>query len=237
MNQYSVLPVLCNRFPCEGPRTIPVTYDFSSSKNYSTDLKSLMTQGQVSEIQAAFIDNSSNNASLTLVVSVQNQTVVIPAGGQAYVMLLVKEPQFNISSQSTDFAIIHFLNFPVTNQVWMPDGSQTQIINFPTNQLVSFNPGVSNAFAPSGNANNLTVGVTSTSVAIAPTAGQNIRLLNVSTNAIMVRYGVGAQTAVLTDLTLMPGQAIIVNANNANTLAAISSVAGVLNYCLGNGGI
>lgn len=241
---YQTLDVLNNKFPCEGPKAVPVSLDFSTAPAFDVDLKLLMLQNKISNVQSLFIDNASNTAQLVLTMSVQNQRIIIPPGAQAYITVLLNQAEFTVSTTSTALVNIFAQNFPVTNAVWQAPATGTAtsnvaVSNFPANQLVTLaTSGVSYAFNPSGTGVNLTTGAASANVNITSAAGQNIRILNTGANAVAVRWGTGGQTAVATDLTLAPNQAILVNSNGANNIAGISpGGASSLNIVVGSGGL
>jgi len=241
MTTYVTLDVMNNKFPCEGPRVVTCPCDFSQASNFNVDLKSLVQQAKISEVQSLFIDNSDNNFPLTVVISVQNQRIVVPANAQAYLNVLCNLPQFNVSSQGSAAMVNIFAqNFPVTNCVWFGAGasSNVSVNNFPVIQSVSFASSVSNAFTPSFPGINLVTGAASANIAIAPAIGMNIRVFNAGAFPVSFRYGVGAQVAIAADLTLAPNQSILLNSNGANNLAAISpGGAGSINISIGYGGL
>lgn len=241
---YTVLDVLNNKFPCEGPRVVRIDCDFSTASTINVDLKILTQQGKINDIQSLFIDNSDNSAPLIILVSIQNQRIIIPAYSQAYITILSNTPQFSVSTTSAFIVPIFAQNFPVTNIIWNASAagnpSSVNVSNFPVTQAVIISPTSSYAFDPFPGtaAANLAVTTVSASAAIAPTAGQNIRLMNNGANAVNIRMGTGAQTAVLTDLTLAPNQSILLNASGMTTLAAICATGtSTLNYIIGNGGL
>lgn len=241
---YTTLDVMDNKFPCEGPKVVPIGCDFTQASSYLVDLKTLVQQNKISNVQALYVDNSDNAQPTTIIVNVQNQRIIIPAFSQAYLMLLSNLPQMTISSSGTINVPIFALNFPVTNCVWngasAAPATNVNVNNFPATQSVIISPTSSYAFDPFPGtaAANLAVTTVSASAAIAPTAGQNIRLMNNGANAVNIRMGTGAQVAVLTDLTLAPNQSILLNATGMTTLAAICSTGtSTLNYIIGNGGL
>lgn len=236
--QFTVLPALCNKFPCEGPRVIPIACDFSASQTYDANLTSLVTQGKVSEIQAVFVDNSQNDAELVITVSIQQQVIRIPAYSQGYVMLLASAAEFTIYSSSILTATVFALNFPVTNAIWNKDGSTVSVSNFPASQIVQFNPSVSSAFKPSSTGAVLATSSASANVAITVAAGENLRLFNDSAQTCHIRLGTSVGTATLNDTAIPAGGVLLINANSNTNLAAIlPSGTGSLQYTTGSGGI
>lgn len=243
MTTYVTLDVLSNKFPCEGPKVIPIFCDFSSATKYDVDLKSLVQQGKISDVQSIFVDNADNSGICTIDIDVQQQRIIIPPFSQAYLNVLTALPSFHVTSGTTALVRLFAQNFPVTNAVWNAGvgsglASDVNVLNFPTSQGVNFSSGISNSFLPTFTGINLVTGAASANVAIVTAVGQNIRVFNAGTFPVSFRYGTGAQVAVVTDLTLAPNQSILVNSNGANNLAAISpGGAGSINIVVGNGGL
>lgn len=238
-----IFDTLNNKFPCEGPRVVQCVCDFTSASSFDVDLKSLVTQGKISEVQSVFVDNADNSLPLFLRMSGNGQRIIIPPYSQAYIAVLLNQAQFTVTTGNSLVINIYAQNFPVNNCVWSApsngsSATNVNVANWPISQQVFFTPTISNAFLPSGTGINLTTGAASASTAIASVAGQNIRVMNTGTFPVSFRWGMGAQTAVVTDLTLAPNQSILVNSNGANTLAAISpGGAGSINIVVGNGGL
>jgi len=242
MATYTTLDVMNNKFPCEGPKVIPINCDFLLANRYDVDLKNLVQQGKISDVQSLFIDNADNAQSVIIDIDVQTQRIVIPPYAQAYISILCALPSFHVSSSGGVTVKIFAQNFPVTNCVWTANTavapSNVNVTNFPSSQNVALAPNVSSAFLPSFPGVNLVTGAASANVAIVSAIGQNIRVFNAGTFPVSFRYGTGVQTAVVTDLTLAPNQSILLNSNGANNLAAISpGGAGSINISIGYGGL
>lgn len=237
-----IFDTLNNKFPCEGPRVVQCVCDFTSASSYDVDLKTLVQQGKISEVQSLFVDNADNSAPLVFNMSGSGQRVIIPAYSQAYIAVLLNQAQFNVTTSNPLLVNIYAQNFPVQNCVWSAPSNGTSssnvaVTNFPAVQVVSLTSTVSTAFSPTFPGINLVTGAASTNIAIAAANGQNIRVLNTGTFPVSFRYGAGAQVSVAADLTLAPNQSILVNSNGANNLAAISpGGAGSINITIGYGG-
>lgn len=238
-----VFPTLNNKFPCEGPKVVPQFLDFAGATQFVVDLKMLVQQNKISEVQSIFVDNSSNDKPLSILVAVQRQTIVIPPYSQAYLGILASVAELTVSSQSTMAMVGLFVqNFPVSNCVWAANASgsaqSVNVSNFPAFQSVIVSTSDSVAFKPANTGANLAVTTASASVSIAPQGGQNLRIVNTGAEAAFLRMTTGASTATLNDLALMPGESIILNATGATVLSAICATTGTtLNYVIGNGGI
>lgn len=122
---FAVIGLMNNKFPCNGPRGVPQILNFDSvsgSASQSINLATLVQGGQIFDIQALYIDNADNAASLTVVGGALNQRVRIPPKGQAYItMLLDQQPALTFSTTLASGLTVpvYFLNFPVTNAVWL----------------------------------------------------------------------------------------------------------------------
>lgn len=117
-NTLSALPSWNNKLPPEGPRFIPLNFDFSVATSWTVDLMQLQQQGKISTLQAFYVDNSSNTAAVTITMGLGGQIITVPTGAQGYVTCLVNNvPKFTVSSTGST-ANIFALNFPVTNAIW-----------------------------------------------------------------------------------------------------------------------
>lgn len=110
----------------KGPISLPLIFNVTSGQTYLVDLSLFIQQGRISEIQSVFVDNSGNDAALTLTFSGSNQPLIIPAGSQAYLPILApKLPQINVfstgSTEGTNVRVV-FLNCPVPASVWSVSG-------------------------------------------------------------------------------------------------------------------
>jgi hypothetical protein len=111
------------QIPKEGPKATAVVIPFTSTDT-SFDLNLLLTQSQqfMSLVQAAFVDNSDNPADLEIVTSVLFQSLIIPAGSQAYVPLLTpKNATLTFNSTGAVTVRVILLNVPVPAAVWSVD--------------------------------------------------------------------------------------------------------------------
>ena len=99
---------------CEGPRILPIlNIDFGLSSVYSLDYSNQMKTGRMSMVQTVFIDNSQNDAPVTVMLTT-GQRVTAKGRTQGYYSALAQDP-FKASFESDGGAIvsIFFLNFPV----------------------------------------------------------------------------------------------------------------------------
>lgn len=110
--------------PKEGPKSIPVQANFATVNKYVIDFTLIYNQGFISELQAVWIDNSSNNAAVTLANLSSNQQIVVAAGRQGiYPVLSPNPPVFSATSAGTGNVQFQFLNVPITCLSWPTSAS------------------------------------------------------------------------------------------------------------------
>jgi hypothetical protein len=108
--------------PKEGPKVCPVSCDFSVNSAY--DLNLLLTQSQqyMSQVQGAFIDNSTNDQQVNIFVDVVNITYKIEPNSQAYLPMLVPKnatiSMIDPSGESTAVVNFAFYNVPMPAAFW-----------------------------------------------------------------------------------------------------------------------
>lgn len=114
-----------NRFPSEGPKTLPTVITFPEAGRALVDLTTDTMMHRISQIQGLYLDNT-NGPNLILESDVTGQTIHIPTGAQGYFQLLSQNPpKFYVTADAatTEDLIFHFLNFPVLHSVNIPSGS------------------------------------------------------------------------------------------------------------------
>ena len=67
-NQVRDVPVFAALIPREGPKAVPLPFDFTAYASQSVDLLDLQQRGLISAVQAVFVDNSANSAALVIFV-------------------------------------------------------------------------------------------------------------------------------------------------------------------------
>lgn len=105
---------------CEGPRILPIlNLDFGQSDFYSLDYSNQMKQGRMSMVQTVFIDNSQNDAAVTVMMTT-GQQIVVKGRTQGYYNCLVQDP-FKVSFGSPGGARVSiiFCNFQVQPAQWL----------------------------------------------------------------------------------------------------------------------
>lgn len=105
--------------PKEGPKSIPVQANFALVASYVIDFTLIYNQGFISELQAVWIDNSSNTQAVTLTNLSSNQSIVVAAGRQGiYPVLSPNPPRFSATSSGNGTVQFQFLNVPITCLSW-----------------------------------------------------------------------------------------------------------------------
>jgi hypothetical protein len=116
----STQSVNAQKIPDEGPKSIAIPLDFSQGTQYTLDLQNLIQRNFISMIQGIFLDNSANNATLSVQFASTGQTIKIAPNRQGYRIVLCPNPVNSITFTSTGGVAVsvNLLNFPVTNSDW-----------------------------------------------------------------------------------------------------------------------
>lgn len=110
--------------PSIGPRSLPVSYDFSLSANYALDFSYQINQALMDKLQTAYIDNSQNSGAVTLSWGGSQQNIIIGGNSQGFVPLLVGAiPKGNLTSTGTGKTLVSYLNVPISPAVWSVNGT------------------------------------------------------------------------------------------------------------------
>lgn len=114
-----IFNALTGLLPCEGPRALPFDADFSATTEWDFDFTQQWNNKDFTTIQCAYIDNSANAVSATLIVNGTGQTIVAPPNSCGYYTLLATQPpKFALQSTSGGLVHIDFMNFYVPPTVW-----------------------------------------------------------------------------------------------------------------------
>lgn len=109
--------------PNDGPRTVPIAFDFSAAATYNLDLTLERDTNRVEFIQTVFIDNWIGTSDLSVFVFGTNQTIICPSGSMGYFPILsTNEPKFTIACADGRATIrwLQFLTMPVAASIWKP---------------------------------------------------------------------------------------------------------------------
>lgn len=115
--QASIFPIGFGYYPAEGSRCISTQYSWASQLGYFEDLTAAVAMGVETTIQSVIIDNSSNAATVTLLVQGSGQVLTVPGGQQgAFPLLFTGTPQFQITTTATaptSVTRLYLLNVPI----------------------------------------------------------------------------------------------------------------------------
>jgi hypothetical protein len=115
-NLISTIETSNGLMPAEGPKCIPQSFDFSVQASYAVDLSQAQGESILDFVQSAFIDNSLNSETVSVLVVGSGQNVKIPAGGAGWMTLFCPNPpRFTVSSAGAGVVKIAWSNIPVTN--------------------------------------------------------------------------------------------------------------------------
>lgn len=119
------LPVPCGTPPdCKiGRKSIHVLIDFTLGLQFRLDLSQVQSQGGMDSVQTLYIDNAANTGPLTIVMGLTNQSVILPAGAQAYLPVLQGNPPVIQFTSTAAVAVnVQLLNFFLPPHVWYTTG-------------------------------------------------------------------------------------------------------------------
>lgn len=105
--------------PADGPKSLPITIDFSVDPVWKVDLTQQTNLKIVNFIQCVFVDNSQNTEPLYIQTETVRQQIVIPPFSQGYVPILAaRPPVLNMQTAGGIAITFHFLNVPMPLAIW-----------------------------------------------------------------------------------------------------------------------
>lgn len=106
--------------PKNGPKTIPLKFDFTNVNAIEFDSVEYIQSGKIEYIQALYVDNYDNPNPLTILIQLVNQRIIVPANSQGYYSVLAPNPPvFIFSTVQGAFTVgVHLLNVPVQPDQW-----------------------------------------------------------------------------------------------------------------------
>ncbi|HEY6019841.1 MAG TPA: DUF1859 domain-containing protein [Candidatus Paceibacterota bacterium] len=122
---FAPMSVPCGQPPdCKlGRRAIHVLIDFTLGLSFKLDLSQVQSQGGMDSVQTLYIDNASNTGSLTILMGLTNQSIILPAGAQAYMPVLQGNPPIiQFTSTAAVPVNIQLLNFFIPPAAWYTTG-------------------------------------------------------------------------------------------------------------------
>jgi hypothetical protein len=108
--------------PADGPKTIPLVFDFSTNAEQTFDCVEIIEQGKISYVQTMYVDNRDNPNELTITIDLVRQRISIPAHSQGYYSILAPTPpRFTVKTGAVGaYTVgIHLLNVPIQPIVWV----------------------------------------------------------------------------------------------------------------------
>ncbi len=123
----SATPVYSGKNPPEGPCVVPIRYDWSivgTSPNQTT-LNNLQNSTKLTGVKCLFVDNSTNDAPVSIAIIETAQKITLAAGYQGYFPVLVtSRATFIVSSTSTlQSSNIGYMNFHESYGIWPAYGT------------------------------------------------------------------------------------------------------------------
>lgn len=117
--------------PGEGPKMVPVPTDFTLNDSYEVDLSNFVQMGRISMVQSIYVDNADGAVAITILVELGSQRLIVPAGEQAYLPILVPNPiKLTISSPGgASSAVVFLINFPIPPELWGAGSAAAQTIS------------------------------------------------------------------------------------------------------------
>ena len=207
-------PTVNGSLPCEGTKTLPINFDFTTTNAYQVDLTSLQQQNTFTTLQTVWIDNSQNNSFLEIICGTTSQLIFAPPRSQGFYAMLLPVPfKFTVQSSGGIAVQCIFLNYYIPPQVWnvgtVSAGGLPQI-DVPALDAIIVNGGMNVNTSPAtltaltDNSGTITAGGTRQSLFAANAARKRWILSNPSTATEILQFSIGTNTAGLIDL--LPGQ-------------------------------
>ena len=115
---YQTLTTYNNKFPQEGPKTIPREFEFAGAGSQAINFLEEFYQKKVTVLQGVFFNNV-GGANSRLICAITGQVIQLKAGAQGSVMLLVTGvPEFVLESDGAGKTLLQFVNFPVNTHIF-----------------------------------------------------------------------------------------------------------------------
>lgn len=108
--------------PREGGRVVPFVLDFGQAGSYTIDFTLAVAQGQLSQVQCVWVDNSTSTVPTLLTVNSKGQpvqTIHIPPYSQGtFPVLAPARPAFLVANPTGAVVTVAFVNVPLPSAVW-----------------------------------------------------------------------------------------------------------------------
>lgn len=104
---------------CEGPKSIPISLDFSLGTVFTLLLQNFQSVRQFSGVQGVFIDNSQSSSPFSMTTNT-GQVITIGPNRQGFFSVIEANPaSFSFASTGSVPVFVALLNFPVTPHDWI----------------------------------------------------------------------------------------------------------------------
>lgn len=113
--------------PAKGSRVMRIPVDFSLENPAIIDLQIELLNHIIEFVQCAYIDNSANPNSLTIVSQATQQSITVPAGFQGYLPVLctMDNPTLTCTTVGTPAILLYLCSFPCPADSWTLQGGST----------------------------------------------------------------------------------------------------------------
>lgn len=116
---WMTIPIFNQQVPKEGPKALPLKFDFSTAASQTIDLQNMQSRGYVAEIQTIYFDNSLSSVPTSVTMRVTNQVLTCPPFSQGYFPILVPNPPVMTFANSGNAIVnVQLLNIPMPLDVW-----------------------------------------------------------------------------------------------------------------------
>lgn len=127
--------------PREGPKCVPLSFDFTAQSSYAVDFMAIQQRGLIDSVQTLFIDNNAGTTALTVLINQSSQLIIAAPGTQGYYPVLCPNPmRFTFTcTGGTANTQVFALNVPIPSSVWSVAGAALQ---FSGNNLLVSDPAI-----------------------------------------------------------------------------------------------
>lgn len=117
--------------PVKGSRIVRLDLDFSIQAEYDINLTSMQENDRIEFIQGAYVDNSANTASFTLLNRRTGQKVIWPPFSFGWATIFCpNQPKLQANTTTTGIITLQLTSFPVANDIVQtgPAGSLAPVV-------------------------------------------------------------------------------------------------------------
>lgn len=219
----TAFPVFNGYAPKEGPKALPVDFDFTTLGTFAFDLMLENSEGVIQFVQSVYVDNSDNPGALTMRFAQTGQRLVIPANSQGqYPVICPDQTQVVMSCPVSALAKGRaiFMNVPMPYTQWGPQtiNANQNVIVSPSSKSTTQN---GSGVIASANTSQLVFSQNNNRL------GLFIENPSVSTGVLYVEFGTPATTG--SSIQLLPGQSYqmtstVITTDQVNVLSTTAGV-------------